>query len=47
MKPSPFTYVRLPNGTYEVRRITDGVTVATANNEPRAKMLAYTFGEGQ
>jgi hypothetical protein len=43
--------VRLPDGTYEVRRMWQSRmswdVVATATNEARAKMLAYTYGEGQ
>jgi hypothetical protein len=50
-KKQKYEAVRLPNGTYEVRRPwQSGMSwdvVATATNEARAKMLAYTYGEGQ
>jgi len=51
-KKHKYEAVRLPDGTYEVRRLLWGSgmswdVVATATNEARAKMLAYTYGEDQ
>lgn len=50
-KKQKYEAVRLPNGTYEVRRLWScgflWDVVATASNKARADMLAYTYGEGQ